>query len=396
MGIIHQHMHSLPNRIKDYISTPKSNGYRSLHTTVFGFDGKPIEIQIRTEEMNRIAEHGIAAHWGYKEGKKNLIENKMLARWRERFKQLQENTDPKIFVDDLQQELTDEEVFVFSPRGDMFEFPKGATVLDFAFRIHTDVGLHAKSAKVNGKVVPLRTILNTGDQIEITTDKNSKPSPLWIRFLKTSSARQKVRQYFRKQQEEDSKEISIISSLSTNPISKIHVPPTNKPKKSKKNTLQDLKTTPSIIVGGEKDILARIAKCCSPLPGDDIVGFITKGRGVTVHKKDCEQIKKIPDTFRRISVRWMNAAQPIPVEIEIRSYDRPKIYAEIVSAISGTDTNILEAGATTNLQGIVIAKFKIQIEHHDQLQEIIDNIKSIPNVISVEKTKIDYSVLSNS
>lgn len=394
MGIIHQHMHSLPNRIKDYISNPKSNGYKSLHTTVFGFDGKPVEIQIRTEEMNRIAEHGIAAHWGYKEGKKNSLEDKMLLRWRERFKQLQENTDPKIFVDDLQQELTDEEVFVFSPKGDMFEFPKGATVLDFAFRIHTDVGLHAKAARVNGKIVPLRTPLNMGDQVEIITDKSSKPSPLWIRFLKTSSARQKVRQYFRKQQEEETKEI-VHANTQLVIADKINSLPKKKSTKSKKKGFQQDLKSPSIIVGGEKDILARIAKCCSPLPGDDIVGFITKGRGVTVHRKDCEQIKKILDTSRRIPVRWMNASQPIPVEIEIRSYDRPKIYSEIVSAISGTDTNILEASATTNHQGIVVAKFKIQIEHHDQLQEIMDSIKTIPNIISIEKTKIDYSMLNS-
>lgn len=395
MGIIHQHLHVVPNRIKDYISTPKSNGYQSLHTTVFGFDGKPVEIQIRTEEMNRVAEYGIAAHWGYKEGRKHSSEDKMLSRWRERFKQLQENTDPQIFVDDLQQELTDEEVFVFSPRGDMFEFPKGATALDFAFRIHTDVGLHAKGAKINGKIVPLREPLNTGDQVEIITDKNAKPSPLWIRFLKTSSARQKVRQYFRKQQEEFHKEAIGHSQanlvIGEKDINVIH----SKSKSPKKPKSPSHEKNYSILVGGQRDILTHIAKCCSPLPGDEIVGFITKGRGVTIHKKTCEQVKKFQDTSRKIPVNWTSTNKPIPVDIEVRSYDRPKIYSEIVSTISATGTNMLAAGASTTAEGIVQAKFTIEIEHLDQLQEIMDSLKSIPNVISVERTKIDYSVLKS-
>jgi GTP pyrophosphokinase len=233
----------------------------------------------------------------------------------------------------------------------------------------------------------LRTELNTGDQVEIITDKNSKPSPLWIRFLKTSSARQKVRQYFRRQQEELSKAFHITTETHTEIEKEI---PKITPKSKKKNPNKEV---PSILVAGQKDILTHIAKCCAPLPGDEIVGFITRGRGVTIHKKDCEQTKKFADTSKKIPVAWLSSTQPIPVDIEVRAYDRPKIYAEIVSAISSTDTNMLGAGASTNDQGIVIAKFTLQIEHQDQLQEIIDNIKRIPNVISAEKKKIDYSVL---
>jgi len=386
LGIVHNQMTHIPSRFKDYIGTPKSNLYQSLHTTVFSFDGKPLEIQIRTEEMNRIAEYGIAAHWGYKEGKKNPLEDKMVARWREKFRLITDTTDPGEFLNDLSGELNEDEVFVFSPKGDLFEFPKGATVLDFAFRIHTDVGLHAKVGKLNGKVVSLRTELNTGDQVEIITDKNSKPSPLWLRFLKTGSARQKVRQYFRKLQEEASKEFTkasenniIISSKDLEIIKKSTVKTHSKSKFQK---------SPSIIVGGHKDILVRMAQCCSPLPGDEIVGFITKGRGVTIHKVDCELVQKHnSETNKFVTVRWDGVNKPIPVGLEVRAYDRPKIYLQIVESISKTDTNILEAGATSLGNGTLIAKFLIEIEHQAQFQEIIDNIKSIQNIIQVERVK---------
>jgi GTP pyrophosphokinase len=288
-------------------------------------------------------------------------------------------------MNDLTGELNEDEVFVFTPRGDLFEFPKGATVLDFAFRVHTDVGLHAKGGKINGKIVPIRTELNTGDQVEIIIDKNLKPSPLWLRFLKTGSARQKVRQYLRKVQEDLGKEF-IASNKNNIVITDKDLGETKKPKADTEKKVKQKKKV-SVIVGGFKDILVRMGNCCSPLPGDEILGFITRGRGVTVHRLDCEFAKKHGENKRLVNVRWDGVYKPVPVGIEVRAYDRPRIYLEIVESISKTDTNILEAGASSAGNGTLVAKFLIEIEHHDQLQEIMDNIKSIKNIIQVERVK---------
>jgi GTP pyrophosphokinase len=387
LGIVHDHFTAIPGRIKDYIATPKTNLYQSLHTTVISSDGRPIEIQIRTEDMNKIAERGIAAHWTYKEGKYNPLELKFIARWKERLHTITESSsDVSEFINDLSGELHEDEVFAFTPKGDIFEFPKGSTVLDFAFRIHTDVGLHTKAAKVNGKMVPIRTELISGDQVEIITEKKAKPSPIWIRIVKTHSARQKLRQYFRKIQEEEGVEFITANKTANFAIRDKDLAEIKKEraeKKSHKNKKKDV----SIVVGGFKDILVRVASCCSPLPGDEIVGFITRGRGVTVHKIDCDVARKSTEKKRMVNVRWDGVHKPVPVRIEVRAYDRPRIYLEIVECISKTDTNIMEAGASSVGEGAMLARFLVGIEHLDQLQEIMDNIKSLRNIISVERVK---------
>ncbi|MCB1178928.1 MAG: bifunctional (p)ppGpp synthetase/guanosine-3',5'-bis(diphosphate) 3'-pyrophosphohydrolase [Leptospiraceae bacterium] len=390
LGIVHTNFTPIPGRFKDYIATPKSNLYQSLHTTVISLDGKPLEIQIRTEEMNKIAEYGIAAHWTYKEAKgakKSPSEDKMIARWQERLKALAENQDPKEFMHDFTGELHEDEVFVFTPRGDLFEFPKGATVLDFAFRVHTDVGLHTRAARINDRIVSIRTESNSGDRIEIISDPTSKPSPLWLRFLKTPSARQKVRQYFRKIQDDLGKEI-VITQKSNIIVSEkySHLIESKKSDKKSPKKKKEVKKRFSIVVGGFKDIEVKIPNCCSPLPGDEIVGFITRGK-VSVHKYSCEIAKNNLDKKKMVSVMWDGLDKPIPVRIEVRATDRPKIYLQIVESISKTDTNILEAGASTAGQGTLLARFLIEIEHFSQLEEIMDNIKSIENIIHVERVK---------
>jgi len=392
LGIVHTNFTPVPGRFKDYIATPKSNLYQSLHTTIISTDGKPIEFQIRTEEMNNYAESGIAAHWGYKEGKYNQLEQRFIDRWKEQMRFFTENPSADIqdFFSDFSKELHEDEIVAFTPRGDMYEFPKGATVLDFAFRVHTDIGLHTKAARVNGKIVPIRTELSTGDQVEILTEKNAKPSPIWERILKTPHARQKLRQYFRKLQDELKKqgETDFVKpgtvtniAISDKDIQAIQKTSHKKQKDSKP------KKKVSILVGGYKDILVRLASCCSPIPGDEIIGFITRGSGVSVHKKTCEIASQFSDLKKLVNVRWDGINKPVPVRIEVKAYDRPKIFLEIVDSISKTDTNILEAGATSAGQGSMIARFLIEIEHLDQLEEILDNIKSIRNIISVERIK---------
>lgn len=388
-GVVHSIWTPVPGKFKDYIATPKTNQYQSLHTAVIGQDGRPFEIQIRTAEMNHIAEHGIAAHWAYKEGAKSTKDVAMTTKWIEKIRTWSESSsDSKEFLEDLTHELHEDEVFVFTPKGDIYNFPKGSTILDYAFRIHTDVGIHSKGAKISGRMVPLRTELKSGDQIEVITDKKVKPSPIWLRIVKTSSAKQKLRQYFRKVQDETASDTA--NAYATNktiqveqPIPEIDLTQLKKVKPDKKKNKE--KREISIVVAGIKDILVRLSSCCSPLPGDEIVGFITRGRGVSVHKANCDIAKHYSDKKRMVAVRWDGVNNPVPVRIEVKAYDRQGIYLEMVESISKTETNILEAGASSSGESTLLARFLIEIEHLDQLQEILDNIRSIKNILYAER-----------
>lgn len=401
LGIVHTLWPPIPGRFKDYIATPKTNFYQSLHTTVIGPDGKPLEVQIRTKDMNRIAEDGVAAHWAYKEGKGtrvsyfqstanlNLLkDNPFRLKWLELLNSWQDSSlDSKEFLEDLKFDLHEDEVFVFTPKGEIIEIGKGATVLDFAFRIHTDVGIHARGAKVNGRMVPLRTELKSGDQVEIQTEKKSKPSPIWLRIVKTASAKQKLRQYFRKIQEES--EVKTIPDVVDSPASERvirEIQKNTRKRPIKRNQTSDTRDA-NIIVAGVRDILVRRAACCSPIPGDEIIGFVTRGRGVSVHKKNCTTAAFQMERMKTIPVRWDGMSEPIPIQVEVRAKDVQGIYLSLVETISATKTNIIEAGATSNGDKQLVAKFRVEIEHLDQLKEIIDSLKLLPEVISVERLK---------
>jgi GTP pyrophosphokinase len=234
-------------------------------------------------------------------------------------------------------------------------------------------------------MVPLRTELKSGDQIEVITDKKVKPSPIWLRIVRTSSAKQKLRQYFRKIQDETANDVSVsyVAKLPSEPIPEIDISSLKKVKPDKKKNKE--KREVSIVVAGIKDILVRLSSCCSPLPGDDIVGFITRGRGVSVHKANCDIARHHSDKKRIVAVRWDGVNNPVPVRIEVKAYDRQGIYLEMVESISKTETNILEAGASSSGEGTLIARFLIEIEHLDQLQEILDNIRSIKNILFAER-----------
>ncbi|WP_411822061.1 RelA/SpoT family protein [Leptospira sp. 'Mane'] len=403
LGIVHTLWTPIPGRFKDYIATPKTNLYQSLHTTVFGPDGRPMEVQIRTKDMNAIAENGIAAHWAYKESanitRTNAIlhqgvENAFRMKWLEVLKSWQDpNLDSKEFMEELQYDLHEDEVFVFTPKGEIVEMPKGATVLDYAFRIHTDVGLHARGGKINGRMVTLRTELKSGDQVEIITEKNSKPSPIWLRIVKTSSARQKLRAYFRRIQEESQKETiasvlenitPVIDENTLKEIKKVKI------KKPVSKTTGISKSEPKefgVSVAGWNDVPVRIASCCTPIPGDDIIGFITRGRGVSVHKKDCATAEKQKDWMKTIPVRWDGPGEPIPLQIEVRAKDVQGIYLSMVESISNTETNILEAGASSHPNGTLTAKFMLEVDHLDQLKEILENLRMIQGVVFAERVK---------
>ncbi|MDF3821306.1 bifunctional (p)ppGpp synthetase/guanosine-3',5'-bis(diphosphate) 3'-pyrophosphohydrolase [Leptospira sp. 96542] len=402
LGIVHTLWTPIPGRFKDYIATPKTNLYQSLHTTVFGPDGRPMEVQIRTKEMNAIAENGVAAHWAYKESTNvsrssvilsQGVENAFRMKWLEILKSWHDpSLDSKEFMEELQYDLHEDEVFVFTPKGEIVEMPKGATVLDYAFRIHTDIGLHARGGKINGRMVTLRTELKSGDQVEIITEKNSKPSPIWLRIVKTSGARQKLRAYFRKLQEETQKEtIASVLENSTQTIDENTLKEIKKVKikktQSKTHPNREEKKEFGISVAGWNDVPVRIASCCTPIPGDEIIGFITRGRGVSVHKKDCTTAKNQLEWMKTIPVRWDGPGEPIPIQIEVRAKDVQGIYLSMVESISSTETNILEAGASSNPSGMLTAKFMLEVDHLDQLKEILENLRMIQGVVFAERVK---------
>lgn len=387
LGIVHTLWVPIPGRFKDYIATPKSNLYQSLHTAVMGPDGRPIEVQIRTEGMHKTAEYGIAAHWAYKQNSTPRKEElELTKKWNERIQFLSQSIlDPREFVEEFATELREDEILVFTPDGQVIGMPKGSTALDFAFRIHTELGLHAKGVRINGKLASFRTELISGNQIEIITDKKSVPSPIWLRIVKTSSARQKLRQYFKKQQD-DAKKGNFsqwIGSHSGGGLSRKEINHLKSDASSRKKKGNYRKA--SVLVDGIEDILIKLAGCCAPLPGDKIVGFVTKGRGVSVHKEDCEFVKNNTDSKKAVNVWWQGLDEPVPVHLEVKGRDRQGIYSEIVGCIAGTQTNMLEAGATSPGGNVLIARFLLEIEHLDQLEEILASIRSIQDVFFAER-----------
>lgn len=407
LGIVHTLWPPIQGRFKDYIAMPKSNGYQSLHTTVVGPDGRPLEIQIRTHEMNEIADYGVAAHWIYKdESSRNKVDPERL-KWLQRLSRLMESPgDTAEFIEDLRQELDPNEVYVFTPKGDVIDLPVGSTVVDLAFRIHTEIGLCCRGAKVNDRIVPLRYELKSGDRVEILTDKHPNPSANWLRYTKSSRARQKLRSYLRRSDEEergesqdrdgrDAKEApakkGAPAAKQQNPVPRADGPGSSRriddleEIRIRRRKTSDPKQVP-IEIAGAHDIAVRYAGCCRPVPGDRIIGFVTRGRGVTIHRVDCKHLPAAePD--RIIQVKWEGLTEKYPVPIEIRAQDRQGLYLDLVGHITRTYTNILKAEADIPRNGeeTMRARFLLEIEHRDHLEEIFESILEVPGVMAVER-----------
>ncbi len=417
LGIVHTLWPPIQGRFKDYIAMPKSNGYQSLHTTVVGPDGRPLEIQIRTHEMNEIADYGVAAHWIYKDESPNGQVDPERLKWLQRLSRLMESPgDTAEFIEDLRQELDPNEVYVFTPKGDVIDLPVGSTVVDLAFRIHTEIGLRCRGAKVNDRIVPLRYELKSGDRVEILTDKHPNPSANWLRYTKSSRARQKLRAFLRRHEEgeeenksadrdhervlRENREKDIRRAAKSGDAkggaAKGLDDRTGKSGKGdglgqldeiriRRRKTSDPKQVP-IEVAGARDIAVRYAGCCRPVPGDRIIGFVTRGRGVTIHRVDCDHLPQAePD--RIIQVKWEGLTEKYPVPIEIRAQDRQGLYLDLVGHITRTYTNILKAEADIPRNGeeTMRARFLLEIEHRDHLAEIFESILSVPGVISVER-----------
>jgi len=435
LGLIHALWKPVPKKFKDYIGVPKPNMYQSLHTTVIGPFGERIEIQIRTRDMDKVAESGIAAHWSYKEGShidenlneafvwiKNLVENQ------EHFK------DPDEFLENVRIDLFPDEVYVFTPRGEIKSIPKGATPVDFAYAIHTEVGNQCSGAKVNGRIVPLQYELKTGDIVQIITSKNHHPSKDWLNFVKTVKARSRIRQWIKIQEKERSitlgremcekafrkyrlnfntlykseemekavehfgfkKVDDLIASVGYGKITALQIIRKIAPKPEEKEAHESIfnkiigrvrkkKPKAGISVKGVDDILIKFGKCCQPVPGDPITGYITRGFGVTVHRKHCvNALKMSPE--RQIDVEWnVEIKETYPVKIYVRCYNRVGLLADIASKISKNGANILSANTETRGDKTVDNYFTISIEDTEHLNRILTSIKKVKLIQEVKR-----------
>ena len=445
LGIVHSLWKPLPYRFKDYIAMPKPNNYQSLHTTVIGTRGQPVEIQIRTWEMHRIAEYGVAAHWRYKEGNqtanKNAFDEKM--GWLRNLLEWQDTSNPKEFVNALKLDAFSDEVFVFSPRGDVIDLPQGSIPIDFAYRIHTDVGHRCVGAKINGKIVPLDYKLKNGDIVEIITSKVGKPSLDWLNIVGSSESRSKIRSWFKKENREENiakglealereckrlghdwkalnvggclgrvakqmnagSEDDLVAAVGYGgfavntvliKLMELHKKDLQK-QEEKTNSLaalEKLKTKKpvkhsgtGILVKGEPGLLVRLAKCCSPVPGDPIIGFITRGRGVSVHRADCPNVTHGQnDVDRLIDVEWdYDGNESFEVNMEIVAYDRTGIMAEIMATLAEMKISILSVNAKTSDTKNVTIHMGISIKDLAQFEFVATKIRRLKDVYAVER-----------
>lgn len=440
LGVVHSLWKPVPGRFKDYIAVPKFNMYQALHTTVIGSKGKPLEIQIRSEDMHQVAEYGVAAHWSYKEGMKEPDEFDKKLTWLRQIIEIDsEYQDPREFMKALKMDLLGDEVFVFTPKGDVINLPRGSTPIDFAYTIHTEVGHSCVGAIVNKKIVPLDYKLKVGDQVKIlTSSKSSGPSRDWLQIVRTSRARNKIRSWFSKEAREDNitsgKEEFIKQLRKNNLFGKVNIDSSEVRELAKDfnhKTLEDLfgsigsgnvsakqvitklikkisdkeetpekeepehlpaeevvieepKTTNAVIVKGVDEVLVRFAKCCNPVPGDKIIGYITRGRGVSVHRSDCPNINELSKNEECIvEVNW--ASKPsgtFHIEIEVEAIDRTHLLKDITATLSDSGVNILSVNLNITKEGIAIFRFIFELGNVKLLPEIINNVKEIDSVFN--------------
>ena len=439
LGIMHSTWTPVPGRFKDYVALPKPNGYQSLHTTVIGPYGERMEVQIRTEEMHGNAEFGIAAHWKYKEGRIDGEKDadRKFAWLRQLLEWQRDLEDPHEFLETVRVDLFPDEVFVFTPKGDVINLPKGATPVDFAYAIHSEVGARCAGAKVNGKLVQLRHQLHDGDTVEIVTSASQTPRKDWLEFVISGRARQKIRHAIRAAEKARSLELGreilerdlrrvglslprlleggelaevarlelrgggldeLFSAVgygklpSTSVVRRLKpeaVAPAPEPAPAPRRRLFRRTSVPKtgITVSGANDVLVRFAGCCAPLPGDEITGFVTRGRGVTVHSKECSHAFEL-DPERRIDVQWDESAEiSRRIKIEVSSVDRPGILATVTKCISAAGVNIDGARVTTSHDGRAVSSFDLWIGDKRTLSAVMKEIGRIKGVLSVERVR---------
>ena len=428
LGVIHTTWRPIPGEFDDYIAAPKDNYYQSLHTAVFYDDKRPLEVQIRTHEMHLNAEYGIAAHWQYKEGTKHADKNyeKLINSLRSKMEWGSDVRDATEFVESLRSDVFQDRVYIFTPRGDIIDLPAGSTPIDFAYHVHTDIGHCCRGARVNGKLVPLYQELKTGDQVEILTAKRGTPSRDWLNanlgLVRTQRARSKIKVWFKKQEDEQNlaqgrdslekelqrlglKEVNFEKmardlnyktpedmfielgngDLSVNKIIKqfsqheetdeiFEINPSASPATS----------TNAIEILGLKGMLSSMARCCNPMPGDPVVGFITRGRGATIHRQDCPNILQTKDRERLLQVGWGHVERTYPVPIQIKAYDRQGLVSDISSLLSDESINIADVKVNVN-RSMADLRLIIEVKDLTQLSRILARIENLPNIMEAHR-----------
>ncbi len=432
LGVIHTHWRPIPHEFDDYIASPKDNFYQSLHTAVLYDDGKPLEVQIRTSEMNQRAEYGIAAHWRYKERGKRDDDYEQRINWlRKLMEWRQEVEDAQEFVDGMKTDVFQDRVYIFTPRGDIIDLPTGSTPIDFAYHVHTEIGNRCRGAKVNGKLVTLDYSLKTGDQVEILTAKQGGPSRDWLNptlgLVKTQRARSKIRQWFKIQDREQNliqgkaildKELrrlgvadvdleDLAEYFEFKNLEELYVGVgcgdltlgriINKLSEAEedKDLMRELhpsvetkKDITGVTVLGLKGILTNFAHCCNPAPGDEIIGYITRGRGATIHRLDCPNVARMRDRDRErmVKVSWGEAQKTYPISVQVKAYDRQGLMGDVYNVLNNENVNLLDIDVkvTHNLASINMV---IEVGDVAQLSRILTRIENLPNVMEAHRLK---------
>ena len=429
LGIIHTHWRPIPGEFDDYIAAPKDNFYQSLHTAVIYDDGKPLEVQIRTAEMHQNAEYGIAAHWKYKEGTPRDKSYEQRITWLRKMMEWRSDVDDaQEFVESMKSDVFQDRVYIFTPRGDIIDLPGGSTPIDFAYHIHTDIGHRCRGARVNGKLVSLDYELKTGDQVDILTAKRGGPSRDWLNtnlgLVKTQRARSKIRVWFKKQDHEQN--LASGRAILERELSRLGLGETNFEKLARSldfRTPEDLYvalgtgdlsvskivkglseteedadiltagapasdsfSADAIDVVGLKGLLTNVAKCCNPTPGDEIVGYITRGRGATIHRQDCPNILRMRERERLVAVSWGSKARTYAVPVRIHAYDRQGLMGDISNLLNNENINIADVNVKTS-QNLADIRLTIEVRDIEQLSRILTRIENLPNVMEAQRTK---------
>jgi GTP pyrophosphokinase len=434
LGMIHSLWKPVPGRFKDYIGVPKSNLYQSLHTTVIGPQGEHVEFQIRTEEMHRIAEEGIAAHWRYKEhGQIDEKDNRLFAWLRQLVEWQTDLTDNREFLNSIKMDLFTDVIYVFTPKGDVIELVKGATPIDLAYAVHTEVGHHCTGARINGKLAPLKSVIKSGETVEILTSPNQVPSKDWLKIAKTPKAKARIKHWIKLEEHKQSLEIGrrllerelrrnhlspnevfksetllavatdsglasvddLLVALSYGRVSLNHVINRLLPESTLKEGLTDKllgsigKPPRGVTIKGINDIMINLAKCCNPVPGDKILGFITRGRGLSIHTADCPNVDELDyDRDRIVEVDWdVKDVATHPVKISVITQDRPGMLAKISAAISAGDANISHAEVTTTDEKKAVFHFVIEVRDTIHLDKVFKGIEAVEGVIQCRRAR---------
>ncbi len=435
LGVLHHTWTPLQERIKDYIASPKSNGYQSLHTTIFGPNGQLYEVQIRTHEMHRTAEYGIAAHWLYKDDRPKRDELDEHFEWFRQLLELQQDAhSQEEFLEFLKLDLYQDEIFVFTPEGDVKQLPKGATAIDFAFHVHTEVGLHCQGSKINGRIAPLHREIKNGDTVEILTSPNAKPSRDWLSHVRTGRARQKIKQWIR--HEEETLSVGLGSDILAREIRRrrLTMPDGAQLEQAGKTlgladgkaletaigrgdlaigqvmralfpalTEEDLREPKPTVFGrmlnrirlgrgiriqGIDGMLVRYAQCCQPVPGDPVVGYVTQGRGISIHRADCPNLLNLKEGDRRVEIDWQEQeGESYAVRLVVSALDRRGLYADILQAISETGTNIRRADLHTKDGGAFGTVF-VEVENLPHLAKVLKAVRRVKGVQTVDRREV--------